>query len=92
MSWSKRFDDPIAIEGGELVTLRDAAAYVQGLAKSEQSKPHWQLAVETLISAADHHGITMLARIAMLRALNTGNPAPSPTKRTKRRLPAKIIR
>ena len=43
--------------------------------------------MEFLISAAEHGGIVMMARIAMLRALNTGKPDPEitpPRKRAKR--------
>jgi hypothetical protein len=54
-------------------TLRDAANYIQKLPKAEQQLPHWQIAVEHLIRAAEIGGAwLMMAQIAMLRAMNHG--------------------
>jgi hypothetical protein len=39
--------------------------------------------MEFLISAAEKGGIVMMARIAMLRALNAGKPDPEITPRRK---------
>jgi hypothetical protein len=42
------------------------------LPEPEQLKPHWKLALEILISAAEHRDMLMHVRIAMLHALNNG--------------------
>jgi hypothetical protein len=72
MSWSTPFDEPIALSGGrKLVTLQQAADYIIKLPDAKQKQPHWQLAVQNLINAAETGGgWLMFARIAMLRALN----------------------
>jgi hypothetical protein len=55
--WKRPFDDPIPLpRGRQLVTLKDAANYIQKLPKAE-------LVVEL-------NGPTMMARIGMMRALN----------------------
>ena len=66
------FDDPIPLRNGrKLHTLQQAADYIMRLPEDEQHEPHWQIAIETLINAAETGGGWMLfARIAMLRALN----------------------
>jgi len=49
MSWSSAFDDPIPLpRGRQLVTLKDAANYIQKLPKAEQDLEEWQAAVEAL--------------------------------------------
>jgi hypothetical protein len=69
MSWSLEFEEPIALPKGKaLRTLRDAGEHVAALPKKEAALPHWQLAAQCLLSAAEHGGIVMMARIAMLRA------------------------
>jgi hypothetical protein len=72
MPWSTPFDEPIALPGGrKLLTLQQAADYIIKLPEPQQKQPHWQLAVENLINAAETGGgWLMFARIAMLRALN----------------------
>jgi hypothetical protein len=72
MPWSTPFDDPIPLrEGRKLHTLQQAADYIMRLPEDEQHEPHWQIAIETLINAAETGGgWPMFARIAMLRALN----------------------
>ncbi|MEH2526686.1 MULTISPECIES: hypothetical protein [unclassified Bradyrhizobium] len=72
MPWSTPFDDPIALRGGsKLATLQQAADYVMGLSEEVQHEPHWQVAVENLINAAETGGgWLMFARIAVVRALN----------------------
>ncbi len=73
MSWSRRFDDPIPLpRGRQLVTLEDAAKYIQKLPKSEQDLEEWQAAVEVLLLVVELNGPTMMARIGVLRALNRG--------------------
>jgi hypothetical protein len=66
-----RFDDPIPLpDGGELVTLEDAGAYITKLPKAEHEAPEWQAAAEALLLVATSGGPTMLARIGMMRALS----------------------
>jgi hypothetical protein len=71
MSWSRRFDEPIPLpRGRQLITLKDAANYIQKLPKAEQDLEEWQAAVEALLLVVELNGPTMMARIGMLRALN----------------------
>jgi hypothetical protein len=86
MPWSTPFDDPIRLrDGRDLRTLREAADYITALPEPEQHETHWQIAVETLINAAETGGgWLMFARIGMLRALNAdGHPAPPATRRRR---------
>ena len=57
-------------KGRPLVTLKDAANYIQKLPKAEQDLDEWQAAVEALLLVVELNGPTMMARIGMLRALN----------------------
>jgi hypothetical protein len=70
--WKRKFEDPIPLpRGRQLVTLEDAARYIQKLPKAEQHIEEWQTAVEVLILVAESNGgPTMLARIGVMRALN----------------------
>ena len=69
--WERPFDDPIPLpRGRQLVTLKDAANYIQKLPKAEQDLDEWQAAVEALLLVVELNGPTMMARIGMLRALN----------------------
>ena len=71
MSWSSAFDDPIPLpRGRQLVTLKDAANYIQKLPKAEQDLKEWQAAVEALLLVVELNGPTMMARIGIMRALN----------------------
>ncbi|XIA67373.1 hypothetical protein ACFIOY_17780 [Bradyrhizobium sp. TZ2] len=72
MPWSTPFDEPVQLRGGlKLATLQQAADYIMGLPADAQHAPHWQIAVENLINAAETGGgWLMFARIAMMRALN----------------------
>ena len=56
--------------GRQLVTLKDAANYIQKLPKTEQHLEEWQAAVEALLLVVELNGPTMMARIGLLRALN----------------------
>ena len=50
MSWSRRFDEPIALpDGRKLVTLRNAGNYITKLPKAEHDAPEWQAAMEALL-------------------------------------------
>jgi hypothetical protein len=70
-SWKRPFDDPIPLpRGRQLVTLEDAAKYIQKLPKAEQQLDEWQAAVEALLLVVEHNGPTMFARIGVMRALN----------------------
>jgi hypothetical protein len=85
MPWSARFDTPIALpDGRELVTLRDAAEHITALPASEAGAMEWQTAMEILLWVAERNGITMLANIAVLKALHRHRARPAPAPRKKR--------
>jgi hypothetical protein len=90
--WKRPFDDPIPLpRGRQLVTLEDAAKYIQKLPKAEQDLEEWQAAVEALLLVVDRNGPTMMARIGVIRALNRNvvrefNPDRKDTKWGKRKL------
>ena len=66
--WRRRFDDPIPLPNGrQLVTLKDAANYIQKLPKAEQHLEEWQAEVEALVLVVEMSGPTMMARIALNR-------------------------
>jgi hypothetical protein len=70
-AWKRPFDDPIPLSRGRhLVTLEDAAKYIQKLPKAEQHLEEWQAAVEALLLVVENNGPTMMARIGVMRALN----------------------
>ena len=63
--WSRAFDDPIPLpRGRKLITLKDAANYIQKPPKAEQDLEEWQSAVEALLLVVELSGPTMTARIA----------------------------
>jgi hypothetical protein len=69
-SWKRRFDDPIVLPDGRLVTLQDAGTYITNLPKAERSAPEWQTAIEMLLKASERGGGWLyFARIAVMRAL-----------------------
>lgn len=71
MPWSTPFEDPIELpDGRKLITLADAAKYIQKLPKAEHDLPVWQTAVENLIGAAENRNFLMHARIGVMQALN----------------------
>jgi hypothetical protein len=71
LSWSREFEDPIPLPGGrQLVTLEDAATFIQDLPEAEHNLDVWQTAVATLIGAAADRDFLMHARIGVLRGLN----------------------
>lgn len=73
MTWSARFETPIVLEDGrQLVSLRDAGEFIGALPRRTQARAEWQAAAEALLVVAERGGPTMLARIAMMRALNAG--------------------
>ena len=69
-AWARPFDDPILLDGRELLTLRDAADFIMKLPKAEQDLEEWQAATEALLMAAEDRGPLMHSRIGVLRALN----------------------
>ena len=71
IGWKRPFDEPIPLpRGRQLVTLEDAAKYIQKLPAAEQQIAEWQAAVEALLLVVELNGPTMMARISVLRALN----------------------
>jgi hypothetical protein len=93
MTWSRPFDDPIALpDGRELTTLRQAADYITSLPAKVQQRAEWQAAAEALLLVVERRGDPMLARIGMLRALNAGKPPPDPAPRRKRAKVYRLIR
>jgi hypothetical protein len=77
MAWSRPFDHPIVLPKGKtLVTLKDAAAYIKALPKSEQQAPEWQAATEALLMAAEERGPLMHAHVGMMLALHGAKPLP----------------
>lgn len=93
MSWSAFFEDPIPLPGGrKLVTLEDAARYIQKLPKAQHSQRHWQDAVEHLMRASAWSAAWMMfASMFMLRALHYGRLEPEKEPRRKRTKAFKII-
>lgn len=75
MSWDTLLPDPISVPGAKpLVTLRDAAALIQTLSKTEVDQPAWQTAIEALMLAAEDRGPLMHAQVGMMRALHPQKP------------------
>ena len=64
--WQRQFEDA---NGCQLVTLKDAADYIMKLPKKESELSEWQTAIEVLVLVS-RSGPTMLARIAVMKALN----------------------
>jgi hypothetical protein len=69
MTWSRAFDEPIALRR-KLVTLLDAGEYITALPKKEHEAAEWRAAIEALLLVVDRGGPTMLARIGGMRAPN----------------------
>ena len=91
--WSSPFHEPIQIAKGKpFRTLRDAADYILKLPKKTAAAPHWQLAMEQLIDAAEGRNFVMHARIGVLRALNHGLPDAKMEPRRKAVKKHRIIR
>ena len=70
MSWDLRFPEPIPVpHGKQLVTLRDAGAYVTSLPKPMHDAPAWRTVMECLLLVADKGGPPEFARLALEQAL-----------------------
>ncbi len=81
MTWSLKFDEPIELANGKrLRTLRDAGEYVIALPQREAEEEHWQTAMACLLSASEKKGPVMMARLAMMQALQAGQPIVVPTR------------
>ena len=79
--WQRKFFDPIVLpDGRKLLTLRDAAEYITALPKAEHDAADWQVAMETLLLVAERDGPEMLARIAVMKALNRHRPNAPPNR------------
>jgi hypothetical protein len=90
--WSRKFDNPIPIVNGKLLfRLRDAGQFIEALPKAEQDAPRWRTATELLIFAAKG-APTMLARIAVMRALHHREPQTEFPARRRRAKTIRIIR
>jgi hypothetical protein len=77
VSWSLKFEEPIEVgKGKALHTLRDAGDHILALSPHETKQPRWQTAVASLLLAAEKRGPIMMARIAIIRALNNGKAPP----------------
>lgn len=91
--WGRRFEDPIPLpRGRQIVTLEDAARYIQKLPKVERDRDVWQRATGILIDAAEGRDSLMHARIGIMQAINRARPAPAPGPRRKRAKVNTIIR
>jgi hypothetical protein len=90
--WKRPFEEPIPLpRGRQLVTLEDAAKYIQKLPKAEHDLDEWQAAVEALLLVVELNGPTMMARIGVMRALNRNverafNPSRKDTHWGRRKL------
>jgi len=86
MVWFKRFYDPIILpDGRQLDTLRDAVHFITELPKVEHDTAEWQLAMEALMLVAETDAPELLARIAVMKALNRhGNATSGPQRKAPR--------
>jgi len=93
VAWDQTFFDPIVLPSGKkLITLRDAAEYITELPKVEHDADQWQAAMQALLLVAEHDGPTMMARIAMMKALHRIGPKSTPAARRKHAKAYRIIR
>jgi hypothetical protein len=67
VSWKRRFDRPVILPSGQkLRTLDDARRYILTLSQSEHETTPWQIAIESLLLAADYPaGVPGLKRPAL---------------------------
>jgi hypothetical protein len=80
MSWDREFDFPVP----GCATYKDAADFIMKLPAKAQKQPHWQFAGQVLIKAAERGGgWTMMAHMAMLRAMDHGRSEPEKQPRRK---------
>jgi hypothetical protein len=74
--WGRPLEDPIGVDGRELVTLRDAGEFIAALPKKDHDALEWRAAMEALLLVVERGGPTMFARIGIMRALNRGMAKP----------------
>ena len=87
MAWFKKFAEPIALDdGSKLLTFRDASKYIRALPQAEREAAHWKVAMKALTVVAERNAAELLARIALLMALNDGKPPPTPKPLPKPRV------
>ena len=56
--WKRPFDDPTPLpRGRQLITLEDAAKYIQRLPKAEQQLDEWQAAVEAMLLVVELNSV-----------------------------------
>jgi hypothetical protein len=83
--WGRRFEPQIPVQNGApLRTLKDAAQYVLALPAVEQQVASWQVATEVLKMVAETGAPTMMARIAVMKALHHRAPEAAQMPRRKR--------
>jgi hypothetical protein len=94
MSWFRRFPEPIELpDGRKLVTLEDAAKYIQKLPKAEHKKQQWQDAVEHLLRASgDSEAWLHFAYLFMIKAANHGKAEPVEEPRKKAAKKYRVVR
>ncbi|WP_038967559.1 hypothetical protein [Bradyrhizobium diazoefficiens] len=68
--WRRPFEEPIAVNGRSLATLREAGEYIVVQPKREHDAPERRAAMEALLLVVERGGPTMFARIGIMRALN----------------------
>jgi hypothetical protein len=91
--WQRKFDDPIPLpRGRQLVTLKDAARYIQKLPKAEQQLEEWQTAVARPCFWSSTRTARRCSRgIGVMRALHRQQPKAAPAPRRKRGKAYRII-
>jgi hypothetical protein len=93
VSWSKRFDVPIALPNGEsLATLDDARRHLLALPKSRHQNRDVEAAIEAVMMAAENRGPMMHANRGIGLVVFGPKPIPEPRPPTRhwgRRKPAR---
>jgi hypothetical protein len=89
----QKFFDPIELPGRKpLVTLRDAAAYINEIAQGETRCPRMADSHRMPDVVGSHGGDTMLPHIAMMKALRRVVVVAAPAPRRKRAKGYKVVR
>jgi hypothetical protein len=78
--WKRAFDEPIPLpRGRHLVTLKDAAEYIQKLPKAERQIAEWQAAVEALLLVVELSAVIAVPE-------RVGHGCAGPSRMARRRL------
>jgi hypothetical protein len=78
VSWNRSFDKPVSLGTvGAAQTLRDAAAFIGKLPQAQRQMPEWQIAMQTLIAAAENHGPMMFAELCLVLAVRAKHQSDS---------------